>query len=87
VHAPLSLRALCAPSAGVGSDMWAGSARLGPRQAKPSGFVAGPHRSSARCACGPSSVSALKPFKNLKFIFYFIQFQTEFKLQKLYLNI
>jgi hypothetical protein len=60
---PLS-RALCAPSAGVGSDMWAGSAHLGPHWVKPSSSVAGPHRSSARCAHGPSSVSAQKLFKN-----------------------
>jgi hypothetical protein len=49
VRAPPSPRALCAPSAGVGSDMWASSARLGPHRAKPSGSMARPHRSSAYC--------------------------------------
>jgi hypothetical protein len=45
-------------------------------------------RPSARCAHGPSSVSAQKSFKKLKISFLvFIRFQTEFKLQNLYLNI
>jgi hypothetical protein len=47
VRAPSSSRALCAPSAGVGSGLWAGSACLGPRRAKPSDSVAGSRRPSA----------------------------------------
>jgi hypothetical protein len=49
VRTPPSPHALCAPSAGVGSDMWVGSTCLGPRWAKPSGSVAKPHRASAYC--------------------------------------
>jgi hypothetical protein len=50
VRAAPSPRALCAPSAGVDSGLWAGSARLGPRWAKPSGSMAGPRWPSACCA-------------------------------------
>jgi hypothetical protein len=49
VRAPPSSCALCAPSAGVGSGLWGGSACLGPHRAKPTGFMVGPHRPSAYC--------------------------------------
>jgi hypothetical protein len=81
VHALLSLRALCASSAGVGSDMWAGSARLGPRRAKPFGSVAGPHRLSAyyvlagRAQFRPDD--CLKIENSFPFLF---QFQCKLKL-------
>jgi hypothetical protein len=45
-------------------------------------------RPSMHCACGPSSVSAQKPFKNKKFIFYFLfGFKLNSYFKKLYLNI
>jgi hypothetical protein len=49
VCAPSWLRSLCAISVGVGSGLWAGSTRVGPHRAKPSGSVAGPRRVSACC--------------------------------------
>jgi hypothetical protein len=81
VHAPPSPRALCAPNAGVGCNMWAGSTRLRPRQAKPSGSVAGPHRLSAYCVL--TGRAQFQPNGRLKiensFPFLF-QFQCKFKL-------
>jgi hypothetical protein len=76
-----SPRALCAPSVGVGSDMWASSVHLGPRQAKPSGLVAGPHRPNAYCVL--IGRAQFRPDGHLKiensFPFLF-RFQCKFKL-------
>jgi hypothetical protein len=88
VRSPPSPRALCAPSTGVGSDMWAGSARLGPRRAKPSGSVVGPRRLSAYCVL--AGRAHFQPDGRLKieiiFHFYFdSNANSNFKI--LYLNI
>jgi hypothetical protein len=67
------VRALCAPSAGVGSGLWAGSTSLGPHRAKPSDFVAGPHMPSACCAL--EGRAQIRPDGRLEiknsFLFYF----------------
>jgi hypothetical protein len=59
-----SPRALCTPNAGVGSNTWAGSTRVGPRRPSHPILWLGHSKPSARFARGPSSVSAEKPFKN-----------------------
>jgi hypothetical protein len=80
VHTPSSSRALCAPSVGVGSGLWSGSARLGPRCAKSSGSMAGPHRPSECCAL--AGRAQFQPDGHLKiensFLFLF-RFQFQFK--------
>jgi hypothetical protein len=48
----------------------------------------GRDRPSVRCAHGPSSVLAQKPFKNKKFLFYFLfGFKLNSNFKNLYLNI
>jgi hypothetical protein len=63
VHVPLSPRTLCAPSAGVGSDAWAGSVHPRPRRAgatpRPTSLAGGPHEQAAsprRAGCASSAL-------------------------------
>jgi hypothetical protein len=94
VRVPSSPRALCGPSAGVGSNTWAGSAHPGPRKAGPAPRPASPVGESCKQASksavglGPVPISARWPRNFKKIIFYFsFGFKLNSKFKNLYLNI